>query len=626
MVKYSLADHYNEAERNKYTLEDLDRYWRSLRSTESDEMGRDSVGYAHKKLVLFLQEHGKTKNRIKLIPQAENQEDQEDQLEIATHIKKEPHVMLFQKTHPLSSEEPKEESFSYLQLLCYIMEKAGQHSMTVGGLLKLIDNPSQVHIPLYKEILADLDDMISDEEKERVKNIDHRADVVWISHELISLIAYSSFRDYANVPDILDPTAFIAQSKERIFPDFHGLLIRPERNYFDAFYSIVAFAQTSAEIVDMLNAFQKVKRGFSTGHSSIPECERMMHSKYSKVDKNDNAVLAYQDGKIIEIWADQVEILNDQPSNAEYMRALEQYIDGHLRELAVKVFCLDDPRHIGKENMKQYKRKLKRKVKAVAGFKAFETDRYKSQPELSKAKLISIFQVILLSEQKAGVTDGRDHATKNRLDRANGVDARENKSYSSLFGEDPEGPTYRDSYSQQELCIWVYYQTLKNIASDQWAANYLDINIAALEAILDDRNSLTPDQVQRKAEMMLRMAVRMLIRKEDDAEECDSLYFLLQSALGRNTVIFTTGTFRQKAVLYRLGAFLRLFNVEEVKKKFEEYVEYIYASQENSNGTGSVVIDPYYTGINELAPLCIEIYWEKESDSVWLTLKDLTGF
>ena len=55
-------------------------------------------------------------------------------------------------------------------------------------------------------------------------------------------------------------------------------------------------------------------------------------------------------------------------------------------------------------------------------------------------------------------------------------------------------------------------------------------------------------------------------------------------------------------------------------------MEYIYASQENSNRTGSVVIDPYYTGINELAPLCIEIYWEKESDSVWLTLKDLTGF
>lgn len=608
MVKYSLANHYNEAERNEYTLEDLDRYWRNLPGTELDKTGRDSVGYAHKKLVLFLQEHGKTKNRI--------ERDSEGK----------PRVKLFLKSHPLGPEESKEESFSYLQLLCYIMEKAGQHSMTVGSLLKLIDNPSQTHIPLYKEILADLDDMISLEEKKRIKDIDRRADVVWISHELISLIAYSSFCDYANVPDALDPTAFIEQSKKQIFPEFYELLVRPEKNYFDAFYIIVAFAQTSAEIVDMLNAFQKVKRDFSTGHSRIPECERMMHSKYSKVDKNDNAVLAYQDGEIIEIWADQVEILNDQPSNAEYMRALEQYVDGHLRELAIKVFCLDDPKRIGKESMKQYKRKLKRKVKAVAGFKAFETDRYKSQPELSKAKLISIFQVILLSEQKAGVTAGRNHATKNRLDRANGVEARENKSYSSLFGENPEGPTYRDSYSQQELCIWVYYQTLKNIASDQWAANYLDINIAALEAILDNRNILSPDQVQRKAEMMLRMAVRMLIRKEDDAEECDSLYFLLQSALGRNTVIFSTGTFRQKAVLYRLGAFLRLFSVEEVKKKFEEYVEYIYASQENSNGTGSVVIDPYYTGINELAPLCIEIYWEKESDSVWLTLKDLTGF
>lgn len=156
--------------------------------------------------------------------------------------------------------------------------------------------------------------------------------------------------------------------------------------------------------------------------------------------------------------------------------------------------------------------------------------------------------------------------------------------------------------------------------------NYLDINIAALKAILDDRKLLTPDQVQRKAEMMLRMAVRMLIREEDDAEECDRLYCLLKSALGKNAVIFITGTFRQKAVLFRLGAFLRLFSVEEVKKKFEEYVEYIYASQENSNGTGSVIIAPYYTGINELAPLRIVIYWKKESNSVLLTLKDLTGF
>lgn len=139
MAKYSVADHYNEVERNKYTLEDLDRYWRSLPGTELDKTGRDSVGYAHKRLVLFLQEHGKTKNRI--------EKDSEGK----------PHVKLFQKSHPLSPEESKEESFSYLQLLCYIMEKAGQYSITVGTLLKLIDNPSQVHIPLYQEILADLD-------------------------------------------------------------------------------------------------------------------------------------------------------------------------------------------------------------------------------------------------------------------------------------------------------------------------------------------------------------------------------------------------------------------------------------------------------------------------------------
>ena len=412
MPKYSLSDCYDEVEKKNYTLGDLDRYWRSLPGTKPDKAGRDSVGYAHQKLVAFLQKHGKMKNRIE------------------TDREGKPHVKLFQKSHPLGPEESKEESFSYLQLLCYIMEKAGRHSISVGKFLGLIDNPSQVHIPLYNEILLDLGDMILEEEKESLADIDRRADVVWISHELISLIAYSAFCDYVNTSDELDPTEFIEQSKERVFPELRGLLIRPEKDYFGAFYSIVAFARTSAEIVDMLNAFQKVKRDFSTGHSHIPDCERMMHSEFCKINKNDNAVLAYQDGQIIEIGPNRVEILNNQPSNAEYMRALEQYINEHLGELSTKVFCLDDPKCIGKERMKQYKRKLKRKVKAVAGFRAFETDRYKKQAALSKAKLISIFQVILLSEVKAGVTAGRDHATKIRQDRANGVEARENKSYS----------------------------------------------------------------------------------------------------------------------------------------------------------------------------------------------------
>ena len=164
---------------------------------------------------------------------------------------------------------------------------------------------------------------------------------------------------------------------------------------------------------------------------------------------------------------------------------------------------------------------------------------------------------------------------------------------------------------------------MKNIASDQWAANYLDINIAALEAILDERNTLTPVQVQKNAEIMLRMAVRMLIREEDDAEELNSLYFSFRSALGANTVIFTTGTFRQKAVLYRLGAFLRLFSVEEVKKKI---VECLQAHQDEKTGTATTVIDPYYTDINELSPICIELYWEQKLDAFSLTLKDIYGF
>lgn len=305
------------------------------------------------------------------------------------------------------------------------------------------------------------------------------------------------------------------------------------------------------------------------------------------------------------------------------MRALGRYINAHLPELTTKVFCLDDSICIGKERMKQYKRKLKRKIERVAGFRAAETGRYQNQAVLTKAKLISIFQVILLSEPKAGVTAGRDHVTRTRPDRANGVEARETRSYSSVILENPDGPTYRDSYSQQEFCIWVYYQTLKNIASDQWATDYLDINITALESILEERNTLTPDQIQRKAEMMLRKAVRNLISEEDDAEELGSLYHSLQSELGADACVFTTHTFRKKVNPYRLGAFLRLFSVKQVKQRI---VEYLQPHREDEKFTATAVIDPYYTDINELPPLCIEIDWVRESNASSLTLKDLFGF
>ena len=373
----------------------------------------------------------------------------------------------------------------------------------------------------------------------------------------------------------------------------------------------------------MLHAFKKVKKDFATGHSNDEEYERMVCPDCRKVTKEDCVMLAFQDGKIIEILSDQAEILNSQPTDTEYINALKHYVKDHLQELAVKVFCVDNPKSIGKERMKQYKRMLQRNFERVAGFKVLEADRYKNLNTLSKAKLISIFQVILLSKPKVGFTEGRDHVVKTRPDRANGVQLRETKSYYSAFLESPGNPTYRDSYSQQELCIWVDYQTLRNISSDSWAMNYLDINIAALEAILNGQNTLPPYQVQRKAEKVLQLAVKRLIRREDDNEELYNLYVSLQSSLGADSVISATRTFCQNAILYRFGAFLRLFSVEEVKKKI---VEYIYAHQNGTRGTAPIIIDPYYAEINELPPLCVVVQWKQEHTSFSLTLKELSGF
>lgn len=155
--------------------------------------------------------------------------------------------------------------------------------------------------------------------------------------------------------------------------------------------------------------------------------------------------------------------------------------------------------------------------------------------------------------------------------------------------------------------------------------DYLDVNIAALESILDEQNVLTPRQVQVKAEKTLRFAVRKLIRKENDAVELGDLYYSLESTLGADVSVIIAYDFLENAGTDRLGAFLRLFSVKWVKQRI---VEYLQTHREDEKFTAAVIIDPYYTDINELPPLCICIEFDRKwkPDVSSLTLMDLSGF
>ncbi len=595
MAKYSLMDKFSEKEKYDYSLKDMAAYLDSQKLLAPEEYIEHNVPLAHQKLRVFLADHGLKEN-----PNRENAEALSDT--------------------PLRPEAPRENVFSYLQLLCYVLKTSSEESQTLNKFFSLLDHPSQSNISFYQKILKDLDGLVSEQTKKQAGDIVSRADVIWTAHECISLIAYTLHNDYGNLVNELqlNASAFIKRAEQREFPEFSVDSIQEETTYFDLFYRIAATAYACAEIVDMLNAFRKVKKDFSIGHSAKGQYNRMIQPCFRKVEDSDQVTLAYKDGEIIEIKSDEADILASRPSDiksddefdVKYQEALEKYILKNLGDLSKKVFCVD-------KVDKDYKRRIKNHIKHVAGYWAFEHDRYKNHCVLSKAKLISLLQVIFLSEKGAGFCEGRDHKTMTRGDRDRGPAVRESKGYSTLFGEEPGKKTYRDSYSQQELCIWVDYQALLNTAPIECATYYLDINIATLEAILFEMGTLPPAVIQRRAEQVLNYAVRYLIRKENNFYELSCLLQILTQALG--SAPFVTPLFLEQAEAQRLGLFCRLFSAKLVAEKILESIH-----NWDRSGFKWIVIDPYYTEIYEFKPISLLISWDSNSDR--LVLQALNGY
>lgn len=589
MAEYSFRDTYSDRDKYEYSLNDLEAYWYRMHNVEFEETAKQDVQTVHKKVRLFLQKQ------------------------------------LVRPFYPLRNTETSEKVFTYLQLLYYIMEVTSKHSLTIRQFLNLIQQPSQVHIPLYDEILGDLMGMTTQKSGNYPMDIVNRADAIWSACEYISLIAYSLYNDYACVPEELHGhlETFLQEAPED--GPLQENSREPEESYFDLFYRIVACARVCAEISDLLGAFETVKKHFSVDHIPKGIYANLLREDCRKVEERDRVTLAYQDGKIVEANAKQIDLLLDPlPNDVRYTDALEQYIRNNLQELTRKVFCCDV---ISRENADR----LKTHISRVKGFWCFERDRYQNHnaaqevkqipfeenhSALSKAKLISLYQVIFLSEPKAGLTAGRDHRTMTRADRSPVSSTREQKSYASVFLETPGIPTYRDSYSQQEMCIWVDYQTLFNVSSSQFADAFLDVNIHALTVLL--RKKSLPELVQRTAEQMLRHAVRSLIRPENDSIEIRMLFQSLREAEGASC--YPSQVFREKAERGRLGAYLRLLSVAYVQEQISAALH-----RAGERCCTDVVIVPYDFKIMELPPITLHLSWEYFKGNLLLDFKDLSN-
>ena len=589
MANYSLTDTYSDRDKDVYSLDDLEAYWYRMHNGTLEEAMKQNVQAVHKKVRLFFQEQ------------------------------------LTCPFYPIRNTEPREKAFAYLQLLYYIMEVAAKRGYKIRQFLNLIQQPSQEQISLYNEILRGLEGMITKRPGNHPMDIVNRADAVWTSYEYISLIAYCLHNDYVYTPEELHGNleTFLQEVPED--GPLQEISQEPEESYFDLFYRIVACARVSAEVSDLLGAFKTVKDHFSVGHTPKGIYANMLSEDCRKVEERDQVTLAYQNGKIVEATVEQTDLLlAPLPNDEEYTDALEQYIRKNLQELTRKVFCCDE---ISRENADR----LKTHISRVKGFWCFERDRYQDhnavQEEnkipfeenhyaLSKAKLISLYQVIFLSEPKAGLTAGRDHRTMTRADRSPVPSSREQKSYSSVFLETPGTPTYRDSYSQQEMCIWVDYQTLFNVSSPQFADAFLNVNIHALTVILQKKSA--PERVQRTAEQMLRHAVRSLIRPENDSVEIRMLFQRLWETEGASC--YVSQAFRAKAKRGRLGAYLRLLSVAYVQKQISAALH-----REGNRCCADVALVPYDFKIMELPPITLHLSWEHFKGKLLLDFKDLSN-
>lgn len=537
MAEYRLSDRYKKFAAKEYSLYNLVEYYeRHEDYCENEHLVHDLRIISEKCKNLF-SAYGYTEPEL------------HDEIRISVHKK------FFGESADLNHRGKinqrtmgKERLFSFLQVVAYMYEKP--HNEDVFYYLR---HPScdENAISVYKMILEDLAANVP--EKYPLSEVENASNNIRLTQDYIGIITNSLSTEYGSSISAVEELQkrvkhFRAVTQtEKTWHTIHYEHPNETTYYVDALYRIAAFCKCCIWEAELLRAFQNMKKSVLAANQVAEEFAKMIQPQYKKIEPTDQVSLVFSDGKIVEATAEHQALIEATASmdHKEYLDALELYIHEHISELARKVFCTDAP-------TKNQKRLIKSHIEDVRNYWDLEYDRYNNHGFLSKVKLISIFQASYLSLPRSGYTMKKSGTPKTR----DGF--RETPSISSSR----KNLHIKNPFYLLVFCVWVDYQTIFNTASPEYAGHYLDVSIAALDAILHKGGKFSISQTKKSAERVLCHAVKSLIYDGDDQTEILSLILGLSNAL--QAPVLCSATFFEPARFHRFGGFCRLYSVTDI--------------------------------------------------------------
>ena len=449
-----------------------------------------------------------------------------------------------------------EARFQYLQLIFYLGKKQIEWDQQGYHLIKCLKTPTwryrEKASELLEEVLKNIE--ITPQVLEDITGSGQGvyADSIHTIQQYISLIAYSLRADYCW--DISE----LGQNREKFtkilqqYTEKAKTLEEPDWSCWDEFCLMLAYNRDFCWENDLLKAHQGLQEILEKSRSVGNEFRKMVFPPHPFLCEDDQCLLLYWNGRIVEAPHCKISLTDAEESLKKigitsYLNALEEYVNDHIAELAEKVFC----KNPGESDRKR----LKRRFKYVKGYWEMEFSLYHHNCFLTRAKLISIYQVSFLAGPKAGIVKACDLPNPYRAKK----DLKENSSLSSSY----LSIDTKDPFFHQLICLWTDLQNIRLSVPTKYiepcSDGFVSINIEALKVICGTDRRTLPRFMQARAESVLFLTVESLIREANDEAEVNYLRQFWERTVGYPLDISLSPSY------HRLGAYFRLFSIECIK-------------------------------------------------------------
>jgi len=429
--------------------------------------------------------------------------------------------------------ESAKERFHILQFLHYVIMKNRRcrESKLSLSVYDCLQTPSARYLDLYSEMIREIWEKTSKEVRHFVYCGDTNEDLsvpfdhgryyysAHIPQTFIDLIAHSFIYSYVSNTEL--PINFDRQISlflERMQEKETNHLRKPKitRNWDELLLRLV-YAKFVYRETDLLWAYEKTKEIITRASK--------METKYSNMLEENGREVVFEDDVYFALdnTTGKVKILNIcdplQYGNLDisdhvdvYFYEIGEYVKQHADEIAKKTFRVKKP-------TKLEKLQIVNRLPKILEFLKIEMKRYHHSDGLTKAKLISAYQVYFLSLPKSELTSSISLSTEEKtLKGSNRAKNTISAAYSySNFKE----PRYL-----QLICTWTNYRYIWNSAGSSLANQYVEIMIRSLKSILSVGYPYGMINYRRNAEGVLFSTIDTLISDsegENYLDECISM-------------------------------------------------------------------------------------------------------